>query len=54
VFYAMKISRDLTCACILTFVAVNVLILIVDYTTNSDRISSALLYWYQERQRNYY
>ena len=34
----MKISRDLTCACILTFVAVNVLILIVDYTTNSDRI----------------
>jgi hypothetical protein len=34
----MKISRDLTCACILTFVAVNVLILIVDYTMNSDRI----------------
>ncbi|HYV52692.1 MAG TPA: hypothetical protein VE971_05300, partial [Candidatus Eisenbacteria bacterium] len=27
-----------TCACILTFVAVNVLILIVDYTMNSDRI----------------
>jgi hypothetical protein len=34
----MKISRDLTCACILTFVAINVLILIVDYTMNSDRI----------------
>jgi hypothetical protein len=34
----MKISRDLTCACILTFVAVNVLILIVDYTMNCDRI----------------
>src|SRR5215469_12850946 len=34
----MKISRDLTCACILTFVAVNMLILIVDYTMNSDRI----------------
>jgi hypothetical protein len=37
----MKICRDLTCACILTFVAVNLLILIVDYTTNSDRTLEA-------------
>ena len=37
----VKISRDLTCACILTFVAVDVLILIVDYTMNSDRILEA-------------
>jgi len=32
----MKIPRDLTCACILTFVTVNLLILIVDYTTHGD------------------
>jgi hypothetical protein len=32
----MKISRDMTCVCNLTFVTVNLLILIVDYTTNSD------------------
>ena len=38
VFYVMKITRDLTYACILTFVAVNVLILIADYTMNSDRL----------------
>src|SRR5215469_14929843 len=31
----MKIARDITCACILTIVAVTLLILIVDYTTNS-------------------
>jgi hypothetical protein len=35
----MKICRDITC--ILTFVAVNLLILILDYTTNSDRTLEA-------------
>jgi hypothetical protein len=41
VFYAMKISRDLTYACILTCVAVNLLILILDYTMNSYRTLDA-------------
>jgi hypothetical protein len=42
-FYAMKISRDFTCTCMLTFAAVNLLILIVGYTTNSDRTLKAAL-----------
>jgi hypothetical protein len=37
----MKISRDLTCACILTFNTVNLQILILHYTTNSDRVLEA-------------
>jgi len=38
----MKISRDLMYACILTFVAGNLLILILDYTTSSDREAAAV------------
>jgi hypothetical protein len=38
----MKISRDLMYACILTFVARNLLILILDYTTSSDREAAAV------------